>query len=115
MFGVTRVLSIAVVGVLLSFSSAVADDKLAFETLLHSHRYSIELQDGELKGPGADLILKEASGAQFVALGEEHNNAVIPDITTALFSSLHERYDYQFFMTEQDPVMMETISKAPVR
>jgi hypothetical protein len=114
MFDVTRVLS-SVVGVCLGLSYAVADDQSAFETLLNTHSYSIELQDGELRGPGADLILKDASGAQFVALGEEHYNAIIPDITTALFASLHERYGYQFFMTEQDPVMMETISSSPAR
>jgi len=115
MFDAKRVLSIAVVGVLAGLSNAVADDQFAFQTLRSTHSYSIELQDGELKGPGADLILNDASGAQFVALGEEHYNAIIPDITTALFSSLHERYDYQFFMTEQDPVMMEMISLGPVR
>ncbi len=114
MFDVTRVLS-SVVGVCLGLSHAIADDQPTFETLLNTHSYSIALQEGELSGPGADLILNEASAAQFVALGEEHYNAIIPDITTALFASLHERYGYQFFMTEQDPVMMETISRSPAR
>ena len=115
MFDATRVLASAVVCLLLNFSCAVADDQSAFQTLLNTHSYSIEFQDGELRGPGADLILKDAAHAQFVALGEEHYNAIIPDITTALFSSLHERYGYDFFMTEQDPVMMETISSGPAR
>jgi len=71
MFDVTRVLS-SVVGVCFGLSYAVADDQPTFETLLNTHSYSIALQEDELNGPGADLILNEASGAQFVALGEEH-------------------------------------------
>ena len=73
------------------------------------------LEDGALKGRGAELILDLADGTQFVALGEEHDNFHIPDISTALFESLQRRYGYSYFMTEQDPVMMEIMSRPPVR
>jgi len=94
---------------------AIADDNTALAELLQQSTYPIALENGELKGPGAALILDSAAGTQFVALGEEHYNFYIPDITTALFAALHERYGYQFLMTEQDPVMMELVSRPPVR
>jgi hypothetical protein len=50
-----------------------------------------------------------------VALGEEHYNLHIPAITTALFKELREQYDFRYFMTEQDPVMMELMSRPPAR
>ena len=102
-------------GALLLSIPASADDTTELRELLQQNTYQIALEDGELTGPGATLILDNAAGTQFVALGEEHYNFYIPDITTALFTALHERYGYQFLMTEQDPVMMETFSRPPVR
>jgi len=110
-----RVICGATVGVFLLAAGAYADESPAFEELLKEHSYSIKLVDGELSGPGADLILQDAANTQFVALGEEHYNYIIPDITTALFKSLQDRYGYHYFMTEQDPVMMEHFSQKPVR
>jgi hypothetical protein len=92
-----------------------ADDKADLAELLRQHTHSVALEDAALTGPGADLILELADGTQFVAMGEEHYNFYIPDIATALFTALHERYGYRYFMTEQDPVMMEAFSRAPVR
>jgi hypothetical protein len=77
--------------------------------------YPIALEQGRLNGPGADVLLTAAAKAQFVAIGEEHNNLHIPAITTALFRALHARSGFDYFATEQDPVMMRTISGAPVR
>ena len=91
------------------------EDKLALAELLSENTYPLTLKDGKLGGPGAKLLLDSAAGAQFVALGEEHFNFYIPDITTALFAALHDRYGFQYLMTEQDPVMMETYSRPPVR
>ena len=95
--------------------SAVNADNTEIEDLLSASYYPIELNDRGIAGPGADLILKLAEGTQFVALGEEHYNFHIPAITAALFSELQDRHDYRYFMTEQDPVMMEVMSRAPVR
>ena len=100
---------------LLFMIPANANDNTALAELLQRNTYPIALENGELKGPGATLILDSAADTQFVALGEEHYNFYIPDITTALFAALHERYGYQFLMTEQDPVMMELVSRPPVR
>ena len=94
--------------------TANADDSKA-EELLNANTFPIALDNASIAGPGADLILRLAQDAQFVALGEEHNNLYIPTITTAIFAQLQQRYGFRYFMTEQDPVMMELMSRPPVR
>ena len=94
--------------------AANADDSKV-EELLNANTFPIVLDDAAIAGPGADLIWRLAQDAQFVALGEEHYNFHIPAITTAIFSQLHERYGVPYFMTEQDPVMMELMSRPPAR
>ncbi len=101
--------------VFLSLVGANADESAAFHKLLEANSFSIVLDDGKLLGPGADLIFDAAAGSQFVALGEEHYNYIIPAITIALFTELQNRYEFHYFMTEQDPVMMEMISASPAR
>lgn len=99
----------------LTSSISYADDSIAFGILLERHSYAIELRDGRLEGPGADLVASAAADTQFVALGEEHYNYIIPDLTTAIFAGLQEQQGYQYFMTEQDPVTMELFSQEPNR
>lgn len=99
---------------LLCAVAANADDSIA-EELLNGNTFPIALDDAAIAGPGADLIFRLAQDAQFVALGEEHYNLYIPAITTALFAQLHEGYGFRYFMTEQDPVMMELMSRPPAR
>ena len=93
---------------------ANADDSKVKE-LLDANTFSIVLNEAAIAGPGADLIWRLAQDAQFVALGEEHNNFFIPAITTAIFARLQEQYGFRYFMTEQDPVMMELMSRPPAR
>jgi len=95
--------------------TALADDQAELDTLLNENTYAISLTGLSLTGPGADLIQDLSQGTQFVALGEEHNNVHIPGIATAIFKDLVERHGYQYFMVEQDPVMMEVFSRRPAR
>jgi hypothetical protein len=99
----------------LFFAIAANADDTKIQELLSANTHSISLNGNEITGSGADLILRLAENAQFVALGEEHNNLHIPAITTALFAELNEQYDFRYFMTEQDPVMMELITRPPAR
>lgn len=85
------------------------------DELLRANTHPIVLDEHGVSGPGADLILQLAEDTQFVALGEEHYNRHIPAITTALFTKLQEQYGFRYFMTEQDPVMMELMSRPPAR
>jgi len=78
-------------------------DELQAEELLRANTHQITLDDHGVSGTGADLILRLAEDAQFVALGEEHYNLHIPAVTTALFRELQEQYEFRYFMTEQDP------------
>ena len=94
---------------------AVNADDSKVQELLIANTFPIALDDATIDGSGADLIFRLAQDAQFVALGEEHYNFHIPAITTAIFAQLHERYGFRYFMTEQDPVMMELMSRPPAR
>ena len=96
-------------------TSAQVPPQPSLQSLLEPHAHTIALEQGRLSGPGADLLLGTAAKAQFVGIGEEHNHRDIPAITTALFRTLHDRHGFDYFADEQDPVMMRTISAAPVR
>lgn len=91
---------------------ASADDLAA---TLAAHSWPIGVADGRLVGAGAQVLLDDAADAQFVLLAEAHNNRDIPPLTTALFRALHEAHGYDYFATEQDPLMMQWVSQAPVR
>jgi len=82
---------------------------------LEQNSHEIRLQAGELAGDGRGFILQATRGAQFVALGEEHNNRDIPPFAAALFRLLRDSAGFQYLATEQDPVMMERVATAPVR
>jgi hypothetical protein len=83
--------------------------------LLAANSHSIRLETQQLTGPGAELLLDAAANAQFVALGEAHNNRDIPLLSQALFRQLNHRYGFNYLATEQDPLMMQRISSGPVR
>lgn len=83
--------------------------------LMRQNLYAIALENGRLTGPGADFLRREFADVQFVGLGETHNNADIPPLTTALFRELHDRHGFNYFATEQDPVTMRAFSAAPLR
>jgi hypothetical protein len=82
---------------------------------LHDNSYEIHLHEGELEGTGRAFLLKAVHGAQFVALGEEHNNLDIPPFTTALLRLLHEAEGFNYLALEQDPVMMQRVSDGAIR
>lgn len=86
-----------------------------WQAVAAASRHALQLEDGRLKGDGLDFLMKELSGTQFVVLGEEHNTAEIPKVTVALFRTLHERFGYQYFAEEQDPLVMERASAPPAR
>jgi hypothetical protein len=47
-------------------------------------QFEMSLEDGELTGPGADFILGQIPGSQFILVGEDHGFADPPDIALAL-------------------------------
>ena len=105
----------ALIAVLALCGNATAVADIDVNALLEAHTHEITLDGEDLSGPGADLIFDLAGSAQFVALGEEHYNFYIPRITTAIFAGLQDQHGFRYFMTEQDPVMMEIMSRKPAR
>jgi hypothetical protein len=87
----------------------------ALTQLLRQNLHPIRLEGGQLTGPGADLLFRELASAQFVGLGEVHNNRDIPAIATALFRHLHDRQGFNYFADEQDPVTMRAVSARGLR
>ncbi len=93
----------------LSFGISVSAQSNAVD-LLKANLYAIELKDGKLSGKGFDFLMREASDAQFIAMGEQHNNREIPEFTTALFSSLHQKLGFNYLALEQDTVTLRLMS-----
>jgi hypothetical protein len=88
--------------------SAPAPVQLA--DLLAANSYPISVTAGKLSGPGRDFLLRATRDAQFVAIGEQHNSAQIPEFTTALLNELHRAYRFDHLALEQDPVGMHLAS-----
>jgi hypothetical protein len=109
-----RLLSILLVSVL-GIALSGAQLSPAPPDVLARDSYPITLENGRLAGEGAELLIAAASKAQFVAIGEEHNNRYIPDIALSLFRTLHEREGFDYIADEQDPAMMRIVSSKPVR
>jgi len=82
---------------------------------LRDSSYEIHLHEGELDGVGRAFILKAAHDAQFVALGEDHNNRDVPPFTLALLRLLKQAEGFEYLALEQDPVMMQRVSQPPAR
>lgn len=85
------------------------------DSLVKISTYTLEGQNDRLIGNGVDVIKQASVNAQFVLIGEEHNSKVIPDITAILFSWLQREFNFQYLATEQDPVMMEQVSRLPIK
>jgi len=87
----------------------------SIDSLVAANSRVLELKNGTPQGPAAEFLLTEAAGTQFVSVGEEHNTADIPELMTALFRILHDRYGFRFVALEQDPVSSRWVSRPPVR
>ena len=91
------------------------DAEAVLEGLLSAHSFPVTLERGVLSGPGLDVLLAAAANAQFVNVAEAHGDYDIPRFTSALFAALHAAHGFDYFATEQDPLMMQWMSEDPVR
>jgi hypothetical protein len=91
--------------------SGLAQDTVdpAVDSLLRAHRYPIELRDGQVSGPGADFLRRQAARSQFVMIGEFHNGMDIPRFTTALFADLQRLYGFNYLALEDDPEIIRQL------
>jgi len=65
--------------------------------------------DGGLSGPGADFLRGQTQQAQFVLLGEGHNDHDTPLFAGALFDSLRDWRAFDTLVVEIDPVAVDTL------
>lgn len=80
---------------------------------IKANSYPLTVSNGNLSGSGMDLLIKASSDAQFFVIGEEHNVKEVPEITSMLFSALHNRYGYNYLALEQDPLSCLLASRQP--
>lgn len=101
-------------------SAAVAQDKAPAEVaaaaasaaqaaaLVEANTRPIAFDDG-LSGPGADFLRDQTQKAQFVLLGEGHNDRDTPLFARALFDSLRDWRAFDTLVVEIDPVAVDTL------
>lgn len=88
----------------------------SFESLARSNVYSVhQAADGTLTGPGVEFLLEEAHDAQFIALGEEHNEARSNEFARSLFAILAREEGFAHLMVEQGSIITEQISRPGLR
>jgi hypothetical protein len=111
-----RFLTLTMTAASLAFGlSAARGATVDLPEALRANSHTIQLQAGELTGDSRSFLVKLVHGAQFVALGEEHNNFDIPSFTAALFRLLQQSEGFQYLALEQDPVMMQRLSQPALR
>ncbi|MEM7655294.1 MAG: hypothetical protein AAF399_04130 [Bacteroidota bacterium] len=103
----TRVLTL--LGLIFSVNSFFAQDNLTTKVLA-PFTYSLQIADGNMKGPGADFLRKEAQESQYMVLGEYHGSPRISEFTEALIPVLHEAA-YSFFALEVGPISAQILAE----
>lgn len=82
--------------------------------LLKANSHEITLSNGALSGDGAEFLIKASERSQFFAIGEPHDTKEVPEITSLLFKLLKARHRFNYLALEQDPVMMQMLSRSPM-
>ncbi|NUO79318.1 hypothetical protein HUU05_04515 [candidate division KSB1 bacterium] len=73
-------------------------------------KYTLALDEGVLKGSGADFLLSEAKAAQFFLIGEDHGIAEVPQFTAALFQQMNPM-GYHHFAIETGPLTAQLLTR----
>ncbi len=70
--------------VVLGFEQSADAQQTELVKRIDEHRYELTVQKGEMGGPGAEVLEKAVSAAQFVAIGEEHGTREVPEFVWAI-------------------------------
>jgi hypothetical protein len=65
-------------------ASAQTQPMPSFAESVAANRHALAFEDGTLSGPGAELLAREMTSAQFFLIGEQHATATIAEVSTAL-------------------------------
>jgi hypothetical protein len=96
--------AVATVAITVAVQAGIAQE-LPFDSLLRAHSHELTIQAGRLEGPGHDLLLEGARGAQFFTIAEEHNLRELNQLTTLLFSELHDQFGFRYLALETGSVI----------
>lgn len=97
----------------LAGQAAGADSTL--RRALLAQRHLVALEDGQLTGPGGELLLAASRDAQFTLIGEEHGVAEIPALTSALFRALVP-HGYRYLAIETGDALaaaLDSVARRP--
>jgi hypothetical protein len=98
-------------GALLCAGAQAPKPEDPFVTLLEANRYPIALgSNGELTGPGADLLNSEVGKAQFLMIGEQHATAGIAEVNIAIHRQA-ARHGFDHSALEVGPWSTEEVEK----
>jgi hypothetical protein len=78
---------------------------------LRGNRLAITMSDGRPSGPGWDFLVREARGARFTLIGEEHGVAETAQLSAALFAALRGS-GYSRVAIELSPIIAQDIEAA---
>jgi len=99
----------------ISYTSAQAS-KSTLDSLVQIHSYELTIDNnGNLGGEGYQFIIERTQNAQFVNLGEQHQNKEIPIIATSIFRYLNESKGFNYVALEQDPLIARFSSQGPYK
>lgn len=95
----------------LAATADAAPENDAFAKAATANTYALNIaQDGNLTGPGADLIEREADKAQFFMVGEQHATAGIASINLALHRLVAKR-GFEHAALEIGPYSTEEVER----
>ena len=78
-----RRLFLCVFGMALGLARSAGAQQTQLTKLLLDNRYELVVENGEMSGPGAQLLSRLVSEAQFVAIGEQHGTQEVPQFVLA--------------------------------
>ncbi len=77
---------------------------------LAKNRLTLRPVDGQLTGPGAEWLAREAAESQFLLVAEDHGLAEMPEVTAALFD-LARPAGYRHIVVEIGPLVAERFER----
>jgi hypothetical protein len=116
-----RILQAVAVAVALLAAPVVASAQISDEVarglraLVSEHGHPVAEEDGELTGPGLEVLHEALDGTLFLALGELHGSREVPRIAGHLFHELQARHGYEYLAVENGPFIMEDLHAPGVR
>jgi hypothetical protein len=90
-----------------------AQDTLTTD-MVEPFSYRFHVENGQLRGKGADSLMSEIQKSHFVLLGETHDDAKIAEFTDVLLSELHNM-NYKYFITEHGRYGMDLLLEEVIR